>query len=135
MVEGLSRLIIAKNAQGAWEGISLHHSQLLVTHKLFVDDSLLYGKGSLQEAQVIKETLEVYYSFSGQKLNKSKSKIFFFNLPRSIQSAIQKLLGFEIALTPSKYLGIPLFQGSCKDSFWDNIVQSIRDRIASWKAS
>ena len=73
-------------------------------------------------------------STSSQKLNVSKPRIIFFNIKRSVMRDIQNYLGFEVAETPCKYLGIPFFQGIGKAAYWSSIIQNIRDRIAAWKA-
>lgn len=64
MAESLSRLIAYKNSKKIWAGISIR-SQLIVTHTLFVDDSLLFGKAILKEALVIMENLDEYFNASG----------------------------------------------------------------------
>ena len=83
LAEGLSRLISYKHSQGSWSGINFHNSVISATYNLFDDDSLLYAMGSVQEAIEIKKTLDEYCSLLGQKNNHSKSKIFFFHLPKS----------------------------------------------------
>lgn len=73
-----------------------------------------------------------YFSFSGQKVNTSKSKIFFLNTSPLIQQRLQSFGGFEIGVFPCKYLGVPFFVGAEKNCFWDKVISSISNRILSW---
>lgn len=60
-----------------------------VSHMFFVDDSLLFCKANLGEAQKVKEILEVYTIALGQVLNTNKSSVFFSkNTSESAKTAI-----------------------------------------------
>lgn len=65
---------------GLWKGIQIHNFDQRISHCLFADhDTLLFGNASLNEARIIDKVVKNYASFSGQKVNKDKSKIFFLN--------------------------------------------------------
>eukprot|EP00253_Pinus_taeda_P021638 PITA_21638 len=67
-VEGLGRSI--KHAQQAarLKGLSFHNSPA-VTHQQFVDDTMLYGHPSVQEARHLKSLLAVFSEASGASIN------------------------------------------------------------------
>lgn len=71
----------------------------------------------------------------GQKVNDAKSKVFFCNCSPKFSAKVQNILGFKWASLPCKYLGIPLFAGVNKASYWNPIILTIKNRIASWKNS
>lgn len=48
-----------------------------ILHLLFVDDSLLLDRATVQNAMVFKWILEAYCIASGQKVNLQKSIIYF----------------------------------------------------------
>lgn len=114
MMEALSRQISKIKNNGGWKGIEITRNIPTVSHQLFVDDTILYGAASIEEAQGIKEILEKYCAKSGQQINARKSNIYFVNTPKGLQQRISNVMGFSIGQLPSKYLGIPLFAGASK---------------------
>lgn len=79
LVEAFSWAIRAARSAGLWRGISICEVPNSVSHWLFFDDTLLFGHASMSEAKVIKKIVMNYYAFSGQRVNTSKSKIFFLS--------------------------------------------------------
>ena len=113
MSKGLGRMLSNARATRSLKGLSLHdHTPL--THQQFVDDNLLMGNPSIQEAISINETLETFSKSSGITINKDKSQIYFFNTHVITQRNISRILGFTISTFPSKYLGDPLISFALK---------------------
>lgn len=86
----------------------------------------------MRETLVIKEIIQNYASFSGQKVNIEKSKIFFLNTPQLIQNRLLFFWHFEPNTLPCTYLGILFFIKHDNLSFWDKIISVISKRILSW---
>lgn len=59
------------------QGISVCADAPIINHLLFADDSLLFGKASVEECSHIKSVLADYEAVSGQQINFSMSDIFF----------------------------------------------------------
>ena len=83
MAEGLGRSISALREnnliirlQGANEGAPSH------SHHQFVDDTMLLGYPSVQEAASFKTCLDQFVQASGLEVNPQKSQVFFFNTSR-----------------------------------------------------
>lgn len=55
MVEALSTSIQAKHSLGLLKGVQILVTSILNTHSLFVDDTLLFGETSIQEAKSVKD--------------------------------------------------------------------------------
>ena len=117
MVEAFSRAIIQSQQLELWKGIQFGGNYLVVTHSLFVDDTLLFGYANINEAKHIKYLLDQYSLISGHKINMFKSKISFFNTTPPIVQRIKKILDFEEQKLPSTYLVVPFFMGSNKASY------------------
>ena len=75
--EGLNGLLNKAAHQGHIKGYSLCRNSSCLTHLLFVDDSLLFCRATLEECQRVLDILEVYGRCSGQQINQSKKTIFF----------------------------------------------------------
>eukprot|EP00253_Pinus_taeda_P006873 PITA_06873 len=108
LMEGLSRLIAKKKAEGQIRGLQPIRSSPATTHQQFVDDTMLHGTPTVKEALAYRDILNLFNKASGMEINFSKSTIFFFNTHQAIQSHLSRLLGFKIGSLPSRYLGAPL---------------------------
>ena len=87
------------------------------------DDTLLFGLSNVQEARHILHVLNLYSIVSSQAINaqnfKKKKK---FNTNKVIYDKVKQILGFLEDFLPSIYLGIPLFMGSNKSSYWSFVI-------------
>eukprot|EP00253_Pinus_taeda_P017519 PITA_17519 len=131
MAEGLGRSI--KNAIQTQElkGITLHQAST-VSHQQFVDDNMIFGYSSVQEARTLNALLLLFSKASGTLINSVKSQIFFFNTHPTTQRAIARILGFSIASLPSKYLGAPLFAYARKHSSWTSLLEKLEAKLSLW---
>eukprot|EP00253_Pinus_taeda_P029932 PITA_29932 len=80
MAEGLGRSIKAAISIGNFKGISIHQAPTS-SHQQFVDDNMIFGHSSVQEARSLNSILDTFSKASGALINKVKSQIFFFNTP------------------------------------------------------
>lgn len=73
----------------------------------FADDCLLFFRSSISEAQTIKDILAKFCGESGQKVNFTKSHIFFApKIHHRHRRIIRRVLGIHEGNMPMKYLGI-----------------------------
>ena len=56
MAEGLSRLILTQEERGELRGLRVHDGMTPQTHQQFIDDTMLMGHPSVQEAQSFKKS-------------------------------------------------------------------------------
>lgn len=103
LMEGLSRTIAKKKAEGKIQGLKPIRSLRATTHQQFVDATMLHGTPTVKEAVAYREILDLFSQVSGMEINFSKSTIFFFNTHTAVQSHLARLLGFRISSLPSKY--------------------------------
>ena len=84
----------------------------LVSHLLFMDDSLIFCKANIEQATVVKTLLNCYERASGQKVNCDKSNSYFTKgRPQACRARIMDVLGFLEASSFEKYLGLPTYIG------------------------
>jgi hypothetical protein len=73
IVEGLSRILLKLVEVGRLEGVLVANG-VRITHLLFVDDVILFGKGSLAEWQVFKDALDLFCNATGMTFSSQKSQ-------------------------------------------------------------
>jgi len=132
MAEGLGRSIRAHHQANEFRGIKLFQDLEAQTHQQFVDDTMLMGHASVQEARTIKAILDLFSEASGLDINVDKSQIFFFNTPVVTKRNILRILGYHEGSLPTKYLGAPLSDTTLKKVSWQDLLDKINQRLASW---
>jgi hypothetical protein len=126
--EGPSCLLKVHDQSSQIGGIKVAPTTPPVNHLLFADDSLLFFKGSREEAEELSSHLDVYCQASGQRINTDKSSIFFTKgCPHARRDEIKHVLHVESEALNERYLGMPTDVGSSRyDTF-----KFLRDRIWS----
>jgi alpha/beta superfamily hydrolase len=85
----------------------------VVGHLLFADDSLLFFRADRENAEEIKEVLEIYCRASSQQVNMDKSSIHFAKgCSQTIRDEIMDLLDVHNEALSAKYLGMPTDVGT-----------------------
>jgi len=72
---------------------------------------------------------------SGQVINPQKSTIYGGSISQSRQTTIANSLGFTVGTLPFLYLGVPIFKGKPKTVYFQPVVDKIKSKLTSWKAS
>lgn len=86
--EGLSALIRNYEEIKLVQGIKICRCAPVISHMFFAEDSYFYCKAEVGEARRVLELLEVYEKASGQKINNSKSSVFFQLQCNPVQSRV-----------------------------------------------
>ena len=114
--EGLSCLLKSQSQSSQLSGIKVAPSAPSVNHLLFVDDSLLFCKASVDGAEEVSHLLDTYCRASGQCINRDKSSIFFSKgAPDAVMGEIKGLLNVPNRTLSEKYLSMPSDIGSLKN--------------------
>ncbi|XP_059077157.1 uncharacterized protein LOC131876269 [Cryptomeria japonica] len=100
LAESFSWAIKAAKLKGLWKGIVILGFPISISHCLFADDTILFGQASLREANTINGIIQKYATFSRQKVNIEKSKIFFLNTSQLVQQRLQSFWSFEPSILP-----------------------------------
>ena len=101
MAEGLSRIIKDEIVNIELMGLKFHDDSETISHHQFVEDTMLMGHSSGQEARTMKKCLKSFSKDFGLEVNNTKSQVFFFNTPRIHQQNILCILGFQGPFQPN----------------------------------
>ena len=69
MAEGLSTLINKEITDGRLQELHISRHDPGISHLLFADDSLLFLKANEQQAQIVKNILNIYEKNTGQSIS------------------------------------------------------------------
>lgn len=75
--EGLSRLLKCAVERGSLYGVRLCPAAPVISHLLFVDDTVIFCPTAESQALTVKEVLHKYKRASGQKVNFNKTNVLF----------------------------------------------------------
>lgn len=105
-----------------------------VTHVMFADDIMIFGKATMKEMQAMDQALNLYSSWSGQCVNKLKSGLLFSsNTQASEVDQISKWSGYGYLRKDALYLGSPLWPERGRVAQYRYIVEKMKERLNSWK--
>ena len=93
-MDGLNGLNKKADLQGDIHGYSLCRRGPKLMHLLFADDSLIFCRATMKECNKVMDILKVYEKASGQKINRSKTSLFFSkSIPEDVKHGIKVTLG------------------------------------------
>lgn len=93
----------------SWRPIKLSKEGPPISHIFFADDLLLFGETSYSQARVIEHVLTEFCAFSGQRVNRNKSKVWFSpNTPSYLKHTIQSAFHIPVTKDFGMYLGVSL---------------------------
>ncbi|XP_071902212.1 uncharacterized protein [Coffea arabica] len=101
----------------------------------FADDILIFTRCSEGNLDALKEFLESYQAYSGQKVNASKSAFIMANRATGEQrDLVASKLQFQQLCLPFTYLGSLISRGRERCILLDAIVSRMRDRLCHWSS-
>lgn len=105
-----------------------------ISQLLYVSDTIMFINGWKWSIMNFMKLLKEYECHSGQKVNVTKCN-FLLAKKASLRKKqkIQRWTSFSLVDLPTKYLGVSLFKGRSKRSYFDEIIGRIRGQICNWK--
>lgn len=111
---GLSELLMG----GRLKPISSPRGTVAPSHVLFADDVIVFCRGDQQNLALVMSFFEEYGLNSCQIINKAKSHVFISKHIFYRRRSIANSLGIPIGEIPFNYLGVPIFRGKPRASFF-----------------
>ena len=110
----ISYILFYSPTEGKLKAIKISRYDPEITHNLFANDLILFGRATRKVAKVMLECLEAYCSWFGQNFDPSKLAIYFSrNTPPAKAIDINAILGFQRKKT-ARNLGLLLFHGKVR---------------------
>ena len=135
-MERLGHIINTCVADGRWKPIRVGRAGPLLSHLMFADDLLLYAEASLEQLSVIQGALHTFCEAAGQKVNPSKTMLYFSrNVPGDVRLEIQRAAGFKASNDLRKYLGVPLLHGRMSKTTYAQVLNKVRNKLEGWAAA
>ncbi|MCI23473.1 putative ribonuclease H protein, partial [Trifolium medium] len=135
-MDKLSHLIIEAVEGGNWQPIKAGRSGPFISHLMFADDLLLFGKATEVNMQIITDTLEKFCQLSGKLVSIEKTSVLFSkNVPRDLREVLLQQSGFREANSLGKYLGIPLMGRAPRHGDFEHLVDKVRSKLSGWKTT
>lgn len=104
-----------------------------ISHLLFADDLLVFGKATASNAHTLSTILHQFTSVSGLNVNPLKSTILFSS-NFSQAAEIYGILHINQSLNPIKYIGLPIHYKKLKNIDFQPLMQKISSFLDGWKA-
>ena len=132
--EGLSALLHKAVQNKSLKGVAASARGPKISHLFFADDSLIFGKATVQECLEIQRVMQVYEASSGQQLNRNKTSLFFSrNTGNGTKEAIKAMFGAQIIKPHESYLGLPSLVGRSKRNSFAQLKERVANKLAGWK--
>ena len=114
-------------------GIRVSFRSPWVNHLLFADDSLIFMGACAESADRLVAILDIYADFSGQKVNKQKSSIYFSpNALQPVKDIVKNILGITVEAFSERYLGLPTAVGRITSGTFDHIAERSHGCMQGW---
>ena len=128
----LMRRAISGGFLSGWRVRGKGGEGILISHLLFVDDTLVFCEESQDQLTYLSWLLMWFESCSGLKVNLEKSELIPMGRVNDIEDLALEL-GCKVGGLLSSYLGLPLGAPFKSEVVWDSVEERFRKRLAMWK--
>ncbi|CAN0862950.1 Putative ribonuclease H protein At1g65750 [Linum grandiflorum] len=109
------------------------HQVGLVNHIFYADDALLFCDASPSQVRSLAAALICFECVTGLKVNWHKSTLIPVGEVSQV-GFLADILGCEVEVLPSSYLGLPLGARGCSTAVWEPVIRNVERKVESWKA-
>ena len=130
----LSRLFEQQFSLGNISGVRMNVLGPAITHVMFADDLMIFVKANRREVGRVNECLEDCCLWSGQKINREKSRILFSKLVKSdTKRWIKGEMQMKNLPIDAFYLGTPIFSSRSKTKDFNYLIDRIDSKLKGRK--
>ena len=133
-LEALSKSIHTSCDTKEWTPFWVGRKKVPISHLLFADDLLLFGRVDENTAFSVRDTLLKFCAVSGQKINELKSKLTFSpNTSIEYKQLFQETIHVNENNSLGTYLGLPLSHKRPSRTQVQFVIEKVRNKLAKWK--
>ncbi|KAL4349501.1 hypothetical protein AHAS_Ahas10G0048300 [Arachis hypogaea] len=133
-MERLSCLIARQVEVGRWKPVTMSRGGPVISHLLFADDLILFRKAKKFQVLHVLDTMATLCRASGMKVNFDKSRtICSMNISRQRKNLFTGIYSICFANSLEKYLDVPIKYGRVTKVDFNDVVDKLTNRLASWK--
>jgi hypothetical protein len=103
-----------------------------ISHLLFADDTLIFSGADPDHLRHLRCLFLCFEAVSGLKVNLAKSELVPVGNVDDVDG-LAGIMGCGVSPLPLKYLGLPLGASYKAKSIWNDVIEKIERRLASWK--
>lgn len=93
-MDKLSHLIAQEVEEGNWVGLRAGRRGPVISHLMFADDLLLFGRASVSQLECVLRVLNTFCLLSGHQVSKEKTPILFSrNVTGALKRELVQMLG------------------------------------------
>lgn len=136
-MERLGHRIQEAITAGVWKPMTFGRGQgPNISHIFFANDLVLIAEASHSQVNLIRNILDDFCRASGQKVNLSKSLVYFFNnVNEDLAASLSHSLGITCTKDLGRYLGFPLLHQRVTKQTFSFLLDKMRSKLSSWKAN
>ena len=129
VANGLSRLMDRAMEVGFVKSCKVGKDNVMISHLQFTDDTIFFVDSNGSSFNNLVSLLGLFYSASRLKINNSRLKInnsksilLGLGVDQHIVTSLAELVGCEVGLWPTTYLGMPLGGNPCSRTFGNQLL-------------
>ncbi|XP_021626130.1 uncharacterized protein LOC110624960 [Manihot esculenta] len=136
LIPKLNNMIAAFVNEGLWKPIPICRGGPAISHLMFADDMVLFAEASVEQMGCILKILNDFSLVSGQRINFSKSSIFFSpNITSDLAESLVNMAGMARTDSLGSHLRMPSIHGRVGPTSFREVIDKMKHRLFGWKAS
>ncbi|KAG8369712.1 hypothetical protein BUALT_Bualt14G0042400 [Buddleja alternifolia] len=122
-------------ASNVFHGIKISRGSPSISHVMYADDLLIFGKTNDHNVDGIAEVISVYEQWSGQLVSTEKTVVHFSKkVSRNVRHSVCGKLGFQECNHKIKHLGLPFCKPATRCRDFSELIERVEKKLSSWKA-
>lgn len=135
-LDNLTHIITEEVEKNLWKPIRAGRSRPEVSHLMFADDLLLFGKATTRCVRSVCNAMNKFCSMSRQAVSLEKTSVLFSrNVYVSMRANLTQISGFHEKRNLGKYLGVPLTGKAPTRQDYLYLVDKVLNKLSGWKAN
>ena len=118
--------------QKLYERIKIGKDEVDISLLQYADDTIFFGKASLENVKAIKVLLRSFELVSRLRITFAKSKFRAIGMSHHWIQNAANYLSCKVLVIPFLYLGIPIGANSRCSVIWDPIVERCERKLSKW---